>query len=198
MRTRPIAFVDSAQTQLTSTGSLTISVTKPTLAQVGDIALGFSQIPGGSDSWTNPSGWTEIFDGSLGNGTGEISYGTVGSSDTSYTFTSNASGQLKCAVVAAFRNATYGVIGTMATATSTASSITMASPGIIVGFFRSNSSGVTIGLPASMTPIASDSDASGASWVLGYEVVSAGATGTRTATNSGSGKAAVLVGLYQA
>jgi hypothetical protein len=185
----PIEFVALAQHQ-NSTTATTLVINKPTGVQEGDLMVAVMATDS-SVTWTGDTSWTEVSD--TGNRTGlRIAWKRAGASEgASYTFTSSSSRRLS-GVILAYRNATFGTMGTVqdySTAPSgnimVAPSITVADPGSrLLAAYANRISSTTYTTPSGMTSRAVDANATAPSWHVFDQEVGAGASGTRSSTAS--------------
>lgn len=101
-------FVAAANTQ-TTTSTTALAITKPTGTTTNDLMIAFmswGSTAGGT--WTQPSGWTEVFD----SGGAAVSYKVANASEgSSYTFTSSVARILGGTIVT-YRSAAWDAIGT--------------------------------------------------------------------------------------
>jgi hypothetical protein len=180
----------SFSTAYVASGS-TITVNAPSDNETGDILVAVLN-DRDAGSWTNSAGFTDRVD----NGICISTKITSGSESATYTFNCSETRD-KRIVVARFRDSTYNSISSVdQTSPYVVSQITMLSAGLLLGaIVRNGSAATTFTLPSGMTTIY----ASGAITVpisFGYEVVSAGATGTRTFTSTDtSSVSAIILGL---
>lgn len=187
-----ITIVGSEKTSPTSSTSLVIN--KPTEVVSGDLLVAFVVAANRADgTWTPPAGWTERAQSNDGGNTPDIAVYTKtagGGEGASYTFTYSATKNLTGCIVA-LRNATYDTIGSLTRTTSTSRTIA----GVTVAVTRSallavvgiSDTSQTITPPADMTVIKSESGGTSPNWsVMFKRPVPAGATGSKTATSTGS------------
>jgi hypothetical protein len=199
----PIEFVASAQATTSSTSTLTIS--KPTGTQSGDLMVAIMAADS-NRTWTGDTGWTEVIDQGVIPCL-RVAYLVAGASEpSSYAFTSSGNARIT-GVIATFRNAAYDVVGSISTthssSTQTAPAITLSqSGGAVIAFFACDNTGRLWTNPTSgLIATANKSDSATPSWALYRELnLSAGSTGTRSATANGgvSSPAAILVGIKPA
>lgn len=179
-------------------GGTTLAFTTPSGAADGDILLAWVVARESGSSWTPGSGFTEQYDGNPGAVSVELaSLELTAAPAGSYTFTCSTSQKLS-GIMVCIRAGTFGLIGSVDSKNPlSAPGITMASGGLLFGFFAARSDSKTFSTPTGMTAVASDSDATAPSWALFSEEVPAGATGNR-ATSSSEGAWAALAGIYEA
>lgn len=176
-----------------SGGTLTLDV--PTHSE-GDLLVACmgGSFSGGSN-WTQAS-WTEAYDRSGTGGLGVFYKTATGSEPSTYAF-SNTNSNNYSGVIIAIQNGAWGQAGS---ADATDNDTGLAAPSITVGsgaggdqlllaVFQNNSSG-GIGTPTGMTDVIDYT--SNPALLICEEMVSAGATGTRTIT-SGEGDTAILL-----
>ncbi len=185
---KALEFVASAQAQV-SAKDTTLVVDKPTGTQQGDLMIAIALSDGGSPSWTQPSGWTEVVE----QGGIMASYLVAGASEPgNYTFTSTLSRDYS-GIIVTYRNAAYDTVGSISTTASfnvmTAPAITLAqSASTLLAFFSAQRAFGTWSSPTSgLASLSTDSDGSNPSWALYSEAnVASGSTGGKSATYSGS------------
>jgi len=185
-------FIASAQTQRTTSGS-TLNISKPSGTIQGDLMVAFmsSGATLSDRTWSVPSGWTELVDQDdppnfL------AAYKVAGASEgSSYTFTMSSSASDIAGTILTYRNAAYDIIGSLSTnsSTLTLASITasLGNSVLIAALFRPSSS-VTITQSGGSTMDVKVTDNVGdpPSFRIFDELVSAGATGTRSFSMGGS------------
>lgn len=189
----PFAQFVNATSYGTTATITQFTIDTPSGAQDGD-SLIMGVIVGG-DTVNTPSGWLLIHDASIA-GTNSRSYvfgrSISGTPPANYTVTIN-SGTAPIAVLACYRNASYTLAEESvngASANITAPSIDFIAPQTLVCIFTRDDNTNAITVPASMTQRAANTGGTGDGGrkiVLADEqIASAGATGTRVATSTGS------------
>lgn len=182
-KTQPIAVVATTTFFSTAvTASLTMTV--PTGTANGNLMIAWLTKGGGSDTYTQPSGWTEIIDLGIANNSFMVAYKVASASEPAdYTWTTTNTGQNKAGNIITFSNATYdSSASTSANQTTTAPSRTASFNNswlILIGRSRVALSVITF---SGATTIVSDSDANLPSSVVQYIAVNAGSTGTIAGT----------------
>jgi hypothetical protein len=184
-KTNPIAVV-ATTTFFTSAVTSSLTMTKPTGTASGNLMVAWLTKGGGSDTYTQPSGWTELIDVGAANNSFMVAYKVAGASEPAdYTWTTTNTGQNKAGNIITFRNATYdSSAGASNNLTTTAPSRTASFNNswlILIGRSRVASATITF---SGATTIVSDSDANLPSSVVQYIAVNAGATGTIAGTYS--------------
>lgn len=146
-----ITFV--ASEVATPVTGVTFTVNKPAGVQVGDLLL--LGIFGPMTSNTTPAGWTLVSsDYVAGNGDRHVIYSKVADGSEGSTLSVTGVNVSKSGFAMAFRGAsTVGTVGTSAragsTATGTATSISPAAPGVLIGVFCNNGGVRTVSTPPS-------------------------------------------------
>lgn len=191
----PPTFIASAQTQNATVGAALV-INKPAGTQAGDLMV--AAVAGGTSdttTWTGDTGWTEVAD-LASKPNVRLAYKVAGSSEpASYTFTASSGANTNAGCILTYRNATYDTVGAFVTATTPAPA-----PGItvaanysrLIGVFANGAVSVTCTTPPGMTARVTDNDATTPSYLVADEIVSLGATGTRTSdigtiSNGGAG-----------
>jgi hypothetical protein len=191
-----------AVSSATNSGT-TVTISKPSGVIEGDLLV--ASVNGGEvkgSTWTAPSGWTEVLDQGSGAAL-SLAYKVATSSEpTDYAFTMSSLFREAGGSILAYKNASYGGIGSLVVGTGASSSIdvpgiTATSPNsLIIASVAQNYASASIIAPGAMTTRVTNSDATVPSWVIADQAVGAGATGTRTFTNllfSGARAAGVMI-----
>lgn len=194
-----ITVENYAQGDTGGTGTLALTINKPSGVAVGDVLAAFLC---GSDprTWTMPSGWTEVKDQGAFPEIG-VAYLVAGASEpSSYVFTPS-SATTTAGIIVNLRNAAFDVVGAVSTSsTISAPSITLSKGGSAVfAFYAGATDADTWTTPTGMTPLASH-NAVKPSYALFYQLlVPAGSTGNKDSTGSGvTSPGSVLVGFKPA
>lgn len=168
------------------------TVTKPTGVIEGDLLVAFmAGDTGASQTWTQPSGWTEVIDkGSTPNIA--ISYKVATDSEPAdYTFTFSAANS-NYVVIVAYRNAVYDTVGTFSSATDpiVAPAITVAANNsVLLAFYaRGNSTNTTWTTPTGMSIVVLDNSGVSPSCGLFSQSVNSGSTGTRSSSGGSTSR----------
>lgn len=170
-----------------STNNLTMNVPSGTLD--GDLMIAFLTKSGGSDTYTQPSGWNEVIDVGLTGRSFMVAWRKANNEPSTYTWTTVFTGQNKYGVIATFRGADIDYdsgAGAAFNSNTTAPSITVSqnrSWQLFIG--RATDASITISITGTTT-ITIDDDATVPSTLFAYKRVSAGSTGTTSTTNGGS------------
>lgn len=172
----------TANSGVSNVSSITVNIPAGTVD--GDLMLALLNSSGGSPVWT-ASGWTPITENDTRNAI--IMVKTASSEGASQQFNSSQSEKLSATIVT-YKNAKLGFtgsFGSMANPAIAPSSTVPVVPAALVGFFNSERSGATFSTPTGMTAVASETAA--AAFAIFDQVVTAGASGTRSSTLSGTG-----------
>ncbi len=186
-----ITIGNSTTANYAGAGAANPSINVPSGVQASDLLVAFwHTFSSSSNSWTPPSGWTELADTTPLC----VAYKVAsGSEPASYAFTHAT---VNCAgIMVALRGGALDVAGTVA-ASLTATSITLAkSNSLLLGFFGV-SGGSTLTAPSGMAAVASIAGGGGVSaYLFSQYPMAAGATGTRTASGGSSNLGSILVGI---
>ena len=192
VKSRP-TFVGVSQTDSGSSNATTLTLNVPAGVQNGDLLI--AAVFGGNGlvgDWAQTS-WTWAVEQNDAAPNLGIAYRTASSEPASYSFTTTSSRRLG-GMIMAFRGASWDVAGTLATATYTASAITVSQANsILIGAWGVDDANVTWTAPSGMTEISKYAGGNRANFAAYREDVNAGSTGTRTAsTASGSARSCVL------
>lgn len=183
--TNPILIIGTTTYFLAaSTANLTMNV--PTGTSLNDLMIAWLTKSGGSDTYTQPAGWTELIDIGTANNSFMVAYKVASASEAgSYNWVSSATGQNKAGNIVTFRNASYdATAGASYNLTTTAPSLTATFNNswlVLIGRSRVASATITF---SGATTIVSDSDVDSPSSVIQYLTFNSGATGTIAGTYS--------------
>lgn len=189
----PITFVNSSFTQMSAAAS-SITVTKPTGIQTGDLMVAF--LVGLNAVYTQPTsgGWTPV----LADGGRGITYKVATGSESSisnYTWTLGSSLQAY-GIILVYRYAQFDVCGTLSalTTNAVAPSITVGADNSIVlcSISGSNVGSITYPTPSGWTSRWLDNDSLAPSSAGFFRSFNAGATGNLNLTNSTAGRAVLF------
>lgn len=198
-----IQFINFA-TAIDVADSTTTVVNKPVNTADGDlmIAVGSSRNIS-AQTWTVPAGWNEVRDQ---NGPPNllVAWKIAASEGANWTFTLSNSAEKACAVIT-YRGAAYDTVGASVVTSSgtgdiAASQITSAG-GVLLAAYAKNATSSTFSTPTGMSVLTGDINnaASDASLNVFSQIVSAGATGTRTSTPSANAtNGGILIGIKAA
>jgi len=183
----PITFKASSFKQNT-TASSTLVIDKPTGTIDGDIMIAFmGNNLGDTGAWSTPAGWTEVYD----RGDGDmmlVAYKVASGEGANYTFNASVSSNGYGGQILTFANALFDVGGAATTSTSplVAPSITVATANsVLLAMYIRQANGITFTTPSGMTSLISGTIGGvGPSWHIFSQEVDAGATGTRSSTQS--------------
>lgn len=172
-----------------SANATSLVISTPTGTADGDLMVAFLFAGGGSNnvgSWTNANWTFAMANTTIPNLA--VAYRIASSEGASTTFTAGASCKLG-GIIRTYRNARFGVIGTLATGTNTtvtASSITVVdNNSVFVGLFANNSQNVTWTNNTGMTFLDElVNDSFSHSWYITEADVDAGATGSKSVSSS--------------
>lgn len=183
-----VTFIDSATTVNTTAGA-SLVISKPTGTIDGDLMVAVMSSAVDGSSWTGDTGWTEVFDQAALAPRLRVAYKIAASEGSSYTFTISSALAIPGGTIATFRNAAYDTIGSMVTATGTASVVApsvTAFGGLLLAIYgRNNGVSNTFTTPAWMSQVVLYNTATNnASGVIFSETVAAGATGSRTSSST--------------
>lgn len=179
-------FIAQANTQTTTGSTATIDVSKPAGTIEGDLMIMVGATGSAARTWTGDTGWTEVADQNAIPNL-RVAYKVAGASEpATYTFTINsATTNGISAAILTYRGAAYDTIGTFTTGTDP---LVLPSVSPSVGFSRLIAAGarsaasVTLGTPTGMTARVTDNDTTAPSYKVCDQLVTAGATGTRSMT----------------
>jgi CSLREA domain-containing protein len=191
-----------ASTSADSGGGNSITIARPAGVTTGDVLLASIAQPN-DGAVTPPAGWTLIRSDVQGTSVRQDLFYRVatGSEPASYVFNLAQSGQSAGAIVAYDGVDTtspidvHGGQANTASASYTAPSVTPTVSGATLVAFYANTTGTVTTPPAGMTERADHPSAAGATEIADEELVSAGSTGTRTATGTSSVNIGQLVAL---
>jgi len=180
VKSRP-TFVGVSQTDTGSSNVTTLTLNVPAGVQDGDLLIAAVFGGGGNvGDWAQTS-WTWAIEQTNAPNLG-VSYRTASSEPASYSFTTTTARRLGGMIIA-FRGASWDVAGTLATATYTASAITVSEANsILIGAWGVDDSNVTWTAPSGMTEISKYAGGNRANFAAYREDVNSGSTGTRTAS----------------
>lgn len=183
VKNRP-TFVGVSQTDSGGTGSTSLTLNVPAGVQNGDLLIAVVFGSGGAvGDWIQTS-WTWAVEQNNAATNLGISYRIASSEPASYAFTTTTSRRLG-GMIMAFRGAAWDIAGTLATATYTASSITVSEANsILIGAWSVDVNTQTWTAPSGMTQISKYEGANRANFATYREDVNAGSTGTRTASTA--------------
>jgi hypothetical protein len=166
-----------------------LTMTKPTGTATGNLMVAWLTKSGGSDTYAQPTGWTELIDIGTLNNSFMLAYKVAnGSEPADYTWTTTGTSfNNKAGNIITFANATYdSSAGASSNTTTTAPSRTASFNNswlLLIGRSLVGSATITF---SGATTIVSDSDANNPSSVVQYIAVNAGSTGTTAGTYSTS------------
>lgn len=181
----------------TSSTSVPVSISGISGSMVAGDLLVVSTTHGSTSAatWTVPSGWTEAQDSN----NRMVAWAPWDGSTTSFTFTTTVAAIGNQAVITVFRDAAFGIRGTLSAAagssTVTAPSITLnASDSAVIAIFNTLAGTATYTTPTSYTEVYD----AGLGLSVNYQLnVASGATGNVTSTaSSGINSRGVLLALY--
>ena len=195
--TQLIELVGTELTQNSAVGN-TLTINIPTGVQDGDLLLAFMDVQNNSTyTWTGATGWTEAID-SIGTKGGRVAYKIASSEGASATFTANTASYKLSGAIVAYRYAQWDAIGagTGGASPIVCPSVTAASnASVLLSFFAASNATVSFAASGMTSLLAEESAVNGPSWHIFYELVNAGATGTRTGTITGSASGSCGVSL---
>lgn len=171
-------------TYFTSTATSSLTMNVPSGTEANDLMVAWLTKSGGSNTYTQPSGWTELIDLGAVNRSFMVAYRVATAGEpANYTWTTPDTGNNKAGNIITFRNASYDVsAGASAGTSSSAPSRTVSFNNswlLLIGRDTQNDSVINF---SGGTSIVRDSDAPSPSSVVQYRVVNAGATGTISAS----------------
>jgi hypothetical protein len=177
----PITLVNTtAYFTTAATSSLTMNVPSGTTS--GDLMIAWLTKSGGSNTYTQPSGWTEVIDLGAASRSFMVAYRVADVGEpANYTWTTPDTGNNKAGNIITFRNAAYDVTAGASTGTTVAPSRTVSANNswlLLIG--RSTRAGDNLNYAAPVTTIVRDADNTIPESVVQYRVVNTGATGTVT------------------
>lgn len=195
------AFIASATTQNSGTGTSSLVINKPTGTVQNDLMVAIMYAAGpGSTTWTGDTGWTEVCD--LGSSPFlRIAYKVAGASEgSSYTFTASATTANLSGSILTYRYGTYDTIAGAFTTGANPLVLTSISPSlsqsILIATGGRGTNNITLGTPTSMTARVTDNDGSGASYIICDQTVPKGPTGTRSmSTGSATNTAGITLSI---
>lgn len=196
----PPQVMSYAATDTGGGNSTTLTITKPSGAQAGDLLLAVmcGKGAGGGETWTGDTGWTEVIDQGVWPIL-RVAWKIAGASEpASYTFTCSNSRQLGGGILRIARGA-FDTIGAIATSTATAPVVApaiTAAGGLLITFYANNDSNVSFTTPPGMTAQFADADANAPCFACFSEAIAPGSTGTRSSTPSAAAShAGVQIGI---
>lgn len=184
-----------------TSGSGTVTINKPTGLQVGDLMVVFlSAINNNGVTWTQLTGWTEVLDSASSGPSQDIQWKIATSADvasSTFTFTSSSGGSGYTGSIAAYRSASFDVVGAATRTTNgsvTASAITVSGDNsVLIGAFIQSNNGATITTaPSGMSQI-SYSSVAGGTLALYSQDVGAGSSGTKSIGFSGGASSSAVL-----
>lgn len=183
-----ITFVASASTQTPSSGT-TLTINKPTGTVDGDLMIAFMLLTSGSIlTWTGDTGWTEVADQNQKPSL-RVAYKIASSEGSSYTFTASNTFNQASGAILTYRGAVYDAIGSFANNSNplvpTGPSAALNNSKLIAIIGREGVSQTYSDDSGLMTSRVVDNDATAPLYVAYDQTVNAGATGTKSFTNSG-------------
>ncbi len=196
----PPEVMSYSSTDTAGASSTTLTITKPSGVQEGDLLLAVmcGRGAGGGETWTGDTGWTEVVDQGVWPIL-RVAWKIAGASEpASYSFTCSSSRQLGGGILRIARGAfdTIGAIGTSTTTAAVVAPAITATGALLIGFFVNDGKNISFTTPAGMTAQFSDSDGNEPGFACFSERIAAGSTGTRSSTPSASANhAGVLVSI---
>lgn len=196
-------FIAQESTQSTLASTSSVVVNKPTGTIEGDLMIMLGATGSLARTWTGDTGWTEVADQNASPNL-RIAYKVAGASEPAdYTFTlSSPTTNGAAASILTYRGAAYDTIGTFTTGTNP---LVLPSISPSVSFSRLIAAGargaasITLGTPTDMTARVTDNDATAPSYKVCDQLVTAGATGTRSmSTGSTTSVSGLLLSLKPA
>ena len=184
----PPVVMSYSSTDTAGSNSSTLTITKPSGVQPGDLLLAVmcGSGPGGGESWTGDTGWTEVVDQGVWPIL-RVAWKIAGASEpASYSFTCSNSRRLGGGILRIARGAfdTIGAIGTSSTTAAVVAPAITSAGGLLVGFFGNDNKDISFTTPTGMIAQFSDSDGNEPSFACFSERIAAGSTGTRSSTPS--------------
>lgn len=177
-----------------SSGTSTFTCDIPTGTANGDLMVAFLLSSSSGGNFLLPSGWTNGFDSkdislTPGGGATRIVYKIAASEGSSVTF--SASSSSKGAVIVTFRNAKWGGLSPVKSASSgaivTPDAVYVEDKGFVIGWWGNKDGSITYTTPSGMTSLVADSSGTGPSSALFYKAITAtGSSGTFSSDPSGS------------
>ncbi len=173
-------LIGATHSQYSASGT-SLVIDKPYETLQGDLLVAICTQSGGTATWTGPAGWTEVADYN-GRPVGAFFYKIAGVSEVGpYTFTSNSS-RILSGTILCYRYAAFSEVGTAA---GNANPLLLSS--ILSGYSQSkiiaiaarDAVSITIPPDQNMRKIVTNDDATGQSYVICDNGVSAGTSGTR-------------------
>jgi hypothetical protein len=192
--------VDPTPIGVESSSGDDISFAKPVGTVSGDFLITFGMAIG-IGTWTQASGFSEAFQGQ----NTQLAYKTAGGSEPSTYDLSKSGGGGKAGTVLRIEHGAFDAAGTISSASGSpaAPSITMTRPGLLLAFFRRDSSfspNITYSLPDGMEPLLEAPvvpDGQDFSFAIFTQQVGSGPTGTRTSiASSGTNHRGVMMGVH--
>ena len=196
-------FVAEANTQSTLASTSTIVVSKPAGTIEGDLMMMVGATGSAPRTWTGDTGWVEVADQNASPNL-RIAYKVAGASEpASYTFalsSSTINGIAAC--ILTYRNAAYDTIGAFTTGTSPLvlpSVSPSANFSTLIAAGARSAASVTLGTPTGMTARVTNNDTTTPSYRVCDQLVTAGATGTRSmSTGSTSSVSGLMLSIKPA
>lgn len=195
VKSRP-TFVGVSQTDSSASNISSLTLNVPSGVQNGDLLIAVVFAGNNAvDDWAQTS-WTWAIEQNNAVPNLGIAYRTASSEPASYSFTTTQATRLG-GMIMAFRGAAWDVTGTIATATYTASSITVSQANsILIGAWGVDAANVTWTAPSGMTEVSKYQGGNRANFAVYREDVNAGSTGTRAAsTASGQTRSCAMVSI---
>lgn len=176
----------------TVVSSATLTIDKPTGTTEGDLLICFLSVFGADQTWTDATSWTEAYDQNAGDNI-RIAYKVAGASEPStYTFTKSASNtDTRIGIIVALQAGIYDTVGTAAIGTASAGSVAITEITVAENFSRLfalvtqssfDAQSAQVIAITGMTIVTSKTATSDRLTLL-TSTVTAGATGTKTATD---------------
>lgn len=189
------ARIVSYSTTGNTSQSTTLVITKPSGIVNGDLLVA---VLGGTVSWTQPAGWTEVVD----TAGVTLSYRVAdGSEGATLTYTHSSSEYLAGAILV-IRGGTYDATGTVGSSANpaVAPSVTLSAAGLIIASYVATSA-ISVGTYTAPTGFSESCSATATFFGIGrckvqifFKKFAAGASGTVSATNSSTSGRGVLLG----